>query len=723
MARLPEADSLTGEAGEFLLYRLTGSPLFTSLKASIGNLSLIARDVLTDTPGKASFEWIQRAVGWIEALRDSVTRQNTLWGSQNRLAIPATEARRLLAVGRSLFTDIPEDLRKTFSKHKIIISTNKQTGKIAVQVGKGGAPHSVGGTAIRWCPLLFECLKADVCRLDEFDVNAVNICKEVAAHCESQKGKPSTEESVYNLYKLRDEICRLLEEGPELVVSPPEALVQNVSRLLVIIEASLGTSSNSTLLRSIAVRRYTDGPLLVRDRELLLSSLLGRLSFDGHYEETNATRPSDFAELLESNEGQSLREKCRKYFQKALERGMGLMGIDLEVEVIPKDSQISLCALKALEIEAHMFDLYQTKLNEGQLSEYQNKARSLRENLVNAKNPTLCSRVLLGVIPASELVHMTPEQLASQKVQQDRARAAEEAARFKTLTPGSNVTAKEDKKPPHEAQQLAMASSDSPGTGLIGSPIIPRLEPLPSLLTRASSNSLTLDAANKSATLSAKIDSNADGAPLRDRIATAPSPSLSPTTGSKNILKVGTILRLARSTTPPPPPRSLAAAPLQPTLPDYTPNVRRNKGPLVSNVNGGDQFTFKISDISVTFKASLTLETELEGDINGFIPEMPKNKGRLKADEFSNFLSNKLNGGNWVAAALRLTTVSELDSSKYKEFYKEYEKIHRIAMFELGSAGSKLFLVTPRFHGAAKALKASLVNKTSTYAIVLSRKY
>ena len=46
----------------------------------------------------------------------------------------------------------------------------------------------------------------------------------------------------------------------------------------------------------------------------------------------------------------------------------------------------------------------------------------------------------------------------------------------------------------------------------------------------------------------------------------------------------------------------------------------------------------------------------------------------------------------------------------------------RIAMFSVNGQNSKVFLVPPKFHGAAKKTGlVSLPNKTSTYAIVLTK--
>ena len=50
-AQYPNSNSLLGSSGEFLLYRLTGSPLYTSLLSALEQIATLAEDVLADTPG------------------------------------------------------------------------------------------------------------------------------------------------------------------------------------------------------------------------------------------------------------------------------------------------------------------------------------------------------------------------------------------------------------------------------------------------------------------------------------------------------------------------------------------------------------------------------------------------------------------------------------------------------------------------------------------------
>jgi len=138
----------------------------------------------------------------------------------------------------------------------------------------------------------------------------------------------------------------------------------------------------------------------------------------------------------------------------------------------------------------------------------------------------------------------------------------------------------------------------------------------------------------------------------------------------------------------------------------------------VTNANGGDRFSVSVTNPKVSFRVCFYLEDESFSGIHGLLPENLTDKGRLQIEEFSKFLSGKLSSGRWEGVALRMSVSADGDA--YKKFYKEYEMKRRIAMFAVGK-DTKLFLVTPRFHSAAKAVRDQLRSKTHTYAIVLTR--
>jgi len=212
-AIFPKAESLVGKDGSFIIYRLTGSPMWGNLKESIEVISGYASDVFAATPGKATFDWIVQAVSWIESLNASVARLDS-GDTKSRLVIHCAQARRLLSEGETILLAVPDDLRQTLSKHKIYVSTNKE-GKMKVKSKKGGAHHAVGVTVIRWCPLLFDSLKADCLRLAEWERSLGSLADSFMKFCRQPPGNHET--LLMEYHRFYDEISFFLDEVLDLV--------------------------------------------------------------------------------------------------------------------------------------------------------------------------------------------------------------------------------------------------------------------------------------------------------------------------------------------------------------------------------------------------------------------------------------------------------------------------------------------------------------------------
>ena len=103
-AAYPSSGSLIGTDGSFNLYRLTKSPLFGALRASIDSISEVAGNVFADTPGKVAFDWIRKVVYWIESLHQSVRVMNLPYRGM-KLVIPCLSARQLLTNGNQILLD------------------------------------------------------------------------------------------------------------------------------------------------------------------------------------------------------------------------------------------------------------------------------------------------------------------------------------------------------------------------------------------------------------------------------------------------------------------------------------------------------------------------------------------------------------------------------------------------------------------------------------------
>ena len=111
--------------------------------------------------------------------------------------------------------------------------------------------------------------------------------------------------------------------------------------------------------------------------------------------------------------------------------------------------------------------------------------------------------------------------------------------------------------------------------------------------------------------------------------------------------------------------------------------------------------------------------------MNRYMSELLSQKGRSKVEDFNRFVSEKLRGGRWQATCLRLKIICVEDTNVYRSFRQEFETKERIAMFKLyGESGSKLFLVTPKFHHVVHKLRSiTFSNQDCTYAVVLTKKF
>ena len=724
-AAYPEADSLVGKRGEFILFRLTGSPMFYALKEALQSISHVAENVLAETPGKAAFEWIRKAIMWIEDLNAAVTSESPTGGDLgNLLVIPSVDAKRILKDGENIFLVVPEDLRRTMSKYGIIVSTNKQDGTLKVVFKKGGAHHSIGGTAIRWCPLLFESLKNDVARLVEWETELTMILTSFNEFYSSTKSdSKAEEENLMKWYEFDKLVSDLVEERLySLVVSPPKGLVASFRKLLDSIRRHLEAHSTQDVADKFARQKYEDGLSVVDDRGLLLDSLLYRRSIP------KDPKSQIFPDDPPHAEHQvTFRDTCREYLEKALNKGVTLLNIGNDVQAHASN----FCALKAWEIENELFEEFQSELGISRVSDgYRSKARSLRYNLEDSNNPTLAPRVILGDIETAALIAMTPDELASNKAKCDRAKAEEEAKRNVLLTPDTSLKTTASGEP---GTRYATSTDQNMSSEQSGSPDrIVKSDPSDTAMAEKKTSPPVGTTTDKVDNKDNDYTSEKELSPssfshtsaLSVEVAHSPlscETDLPDGTADKlNNASIATTIKAmskAHKSSRPPPPPSLAAS-----TKDLTTTVTgTDRGKRVTTSSGGDKFRIEIMKPKVTFSAGFFLEAESHQGVNGYVPERLTEKGRLRIDAFQDFLLGKLRGGRWRAIPLRLTTFSDRDAQEYKTYYKEYELNKRISMFAVGE-NCKIFLVTPRFHTAAtRDGMVSLMSKTSSYAIVLTK--
>lgn len=692
-----ESNSLVGRSGEFLLYRLTGSALYESLKSHLRMMSSAAEAVLADTPGKAAFEWILKAVAWIDELNKSVSDAV----GAVKLVIPYIDAVRIMENGNGLFLEITDELRKTLASHKIFLSTNKQTKRLTVVIGKGGALHSLGGTAIKWCPLLFEWLKEDVSRQQHWESRVVGMATAFQTVA-SQTGIPKdNKEAIFQWLHYREKASLLLDEGRgSLVVTPREKIVSS----LVTLQSSLDAWANNLMsnppsgldLKALMKERYEDGATAVENRFAVLGALMNRHQLVADVSKRRSVaRTAKRASIPDGLKSNEIREKARSILDKAMRRGTEMMGID------DGNCEASIyCAMKAWEIEEAMFGRFRNKSGSNLVTKkYTDKLLSLRYNLEDTKNPTLCPRVLVGEISADDLVAMSSEEMAGQQIRQTRAKAEEEGKRNATVNPGApkneGQTKNKGKPVDSPAEREALLKMPPQERKPNSSPKMAR--PLASILPQP---------------LMSPPGRPTSRQPTDEPYLVSSSPASTPSPRhGRSSFKISSFMQL------PEPPLSVASLPTPPSLAVAAAAMPQPKERMFAlNASGGDCFSISVADSSRIFEAKLFLPDEASKDqVDRFLPEKLTEKARVQIDNFSNFLKDKVNKGHWLVVPLRLS-VSEQSAAEYKKFYKEYESKERIAMF---GKEYKIFLVTPKFHSAAKGLV--LESPTSTYAVLMMK--
>jgi len=678
---IPEGGSLVGEDGTFHLYRLTGSPLFKALRTSIESISTIARDVLGNTPGKAAFEWIYQAFFWIDSIHAKVTTKTDSLGAQ-RLSIPGVEAKKLLKRADEIFLNLPEDLRKTLSQHKIFIAATKD-GKLTVRSRKGGAHHAVGATIIRWCPFLYNALKHDVSNLEAWEVEVARVSQDFLSIRKFAEGKPMNDPVVVQQsFGCREDLAQLLAAGAELVVLPSPILSESCQTLYNNISSYLSNNASREATKRFVNSRYVDGGAVIQNRKLLLDSLLARRS-ELRVSKMNTDNVDEASnQLLFRNAGRTI-------FAGALKKRITTLGLP------DRDTAASHCEVKAWEIENALFDRYQRELGDSQISaEYREKARALRRSLEDTENLSLCINVLSGKTSPDDLVRMSTDQLANPTVRKDREKATKAARQWAVLTEPSS-TAEKVNSNTKNAAQVKPASMPSVAqhvsrrtTRNAGSPSLPPAASKPQAAQRDSNE-------EAKGMESAERDSD-----------------VRPASKFHDLLKTASRAKRA----PPPPPPSLVDMSMNSVARESSTDVDE----VVTNSVGGDEFFFSLADGARSFMANLYAEMDPQNEADGLLPESLTERGRLTMDNFSKFLADKLKNGRWNAMALRLNTMSDKDAKEHKKFCKDYEGVkNRIAMFSLDD-GAKAFLVTPRFHRSARGF--TFEKTLCSYIVVLTKK-
>ncbi|KAL7580934.1 hypothetical protein ACA910_005752 [Epithemia clementina (nom. ined.)] len=664
--QLPASTSLIDDDGRFILLRLTGAPLFIELKSSIQSIASVADDVLADTPGKATFDWICKAVTWIEELSSCIDRDKI---GHSQLSVEKSSVMDLLKMADAILLDVPDDLRRTLSKYGILVSTNKD-GRLTVKSKKGAAHHSIGTTAIRWSPVLFEALKEDVGRTGTWEAKM----KDLTERCKDFQtwgSSPVEAKDVINAYILAEEIAELQWEASELVVVPEKEMVDNGLVLQRVLASFIESHSTDEIKRQYAQQVLQADSAIAQDRGLLLDALLDRVVVVGG-------EIPDAVVAAENINDPLFRAAARNLISRGLEQGTTAIASDLD----DTGDLIALCKVRAWEIEDSLFRFLQPKNDDKASPRYREKVRCLRRAFCDLCNKTLCLQVVCGEIDPEKLVRMTTEQLASPQIRRDR-EAIEARAKEKTILTRS--LAKKEKDENIEKDNIDNCESKASET----------------------------KTADGSAVSSNEEKDRATGLKNGEKVDNQKSDPEQPTEGNK-VDPSTTTSKISKPVTrasarPPPPPSLADPLRVQPSV--------QNGLPHVLNASGSDKFT--LTAANTMFTVSFVPKSVIQPNMQAILPQSLHDSGRTKVDEFIEFLSGKRNSSNWKIYILRLLPCSDADAREYKKFYKDFEGKERIAMFKLPNK-NKLFLITPKFHKDVKDI-IRLENASSTYGVLLLR--
>jgi len=141
----------------------------------------------------------------------------------------------------------------------------------------------------------------------------------------------------------------------------------------------------------------------------------------------------------------------------------------------------------------------------------------------------------------------------------------------------------------------------------------------------------------------------------------------------------------------------------------------------IMSKSGTEHFQITISKLKLTFTTKIAEEASCAYELDGFLPSMMKEKGRLPIDDFNKFITEKTRSGKWTVAHLKLSSLSGDNMTTYKKFYKEYESLGRLTMIQVSDT-TKIFLITPKFLRICNCLRdVENLSRSSTYVVVLTK--
>jgi len=237
---------------------------------------------------------------------------------------------------------------------------------------------------------------------------------------ESNGGKSSTEPVKYTAYAFVATATAISSNDGAIEGQKRSNEESTAAKTQKKISDAFATARNIGKEKSLKRKRPINFSRPVDNASMLIKSILAR--------KMKSSQSGDVSHFYaEPDEGDSFREKNQVNIRNCFLRGVEKLGLNLD-----EKTEVH-CAMKALELESRLEE--QFRCNSGGVSvTYKSQSRTLLSNLKDARNPTLCARVLLGKISVDDLVVMSASELASKRVKEERAKAVEEVLRDVVLT-------------------------------------------------------------------------------------------------------------------------------------------------------------------------------------------------------------------------------------------------------------------------------------------------
>ena len=617
-ARLPDGKSLIADNGDFILYRFTGSEMYAALREKLPSMMELSERLPVITPEKAAIMWMARIFDWVESIKNAGNFKD------ERLVITMKSALEILQMGHEIFYTAMAEVQSWLRGEKVGVLLFPD--KVEVTPMKG-CTGTLGLGLLSWATCIFECLKNDIDKEDEWKKHVLRASNDFTAFEMDGSMVEGRLLGFRDATGFKDKVHVLLNEASNLIVQDDGMMIGLIS--------FIGKMNSSDMFKrhleaeriAIEQRKYLlekekfESPQnVVDDRYGLLESLLHRLPSS-----------EDEATILDNNVDDnsmfagepSIRDKSRLLLEKSLLTGTETLGLG------PKDPEIQdFCSLRAWELEDAVHEKFHNSV--GTMSnEYRDKVRSLRFNLQDPKNPILCARVLAGDLPISELITASSEALASNELKLKRRKVEEEVIKNIVLSADST---KQKQVPAGMTSDLASKMGKD-------TPVAKSLPPTVSSTNQSedteASTSIRPTSIVKDTTLS---PSSLKTSLLGEYLEKSPS---SPSIHSSPQLSKKTSEILA--SLPPPPMQKVKkegsaadeefpsppSSPVlySPSAPSHTPNATARPH-HISSQSGTDLFQITISKLKVSFTTKMAIDPSCNFDLDRFLPSILVEKVR-----------------------------------------------------------------------------------------------